>query len=450
MYTSYYKMSAKPFESRPDATFFWFGERHKEILSAIETGIYGNNGFQLLTGDAGVGKTILLRELLNGLGDGVQSAVIDNPRTDVLSLYNEICQGFGIEKEITSKVQFLIELSHFLKQIEERGIKALLVIDNAHRLDQELLEEVRTLSNIEKDDGKLLDVLLVGRSKFMVLLSLPRNRVVRQRLTYQADLAPLGKSESADYIRHRLGTVHCYDEIFPDDSLELIHKYSNGIPSRINDICERSLRSGAEKMLETIDVGVITDCIREQGGNGEDRNQLMEQKKIELPEENEEVLANEGGVIVIERLSDIPISEEQDKPPEKEDDVFISRDILFYGGFGLALLLVISVFFLTPKLPSSNWVKSPVSSTVIKNVEPEPETREVKIIVPGATSPGQSLGSIEFRAAKNKSASLQLADEKEHQYGTESAQPATKIATSPESTEKPQTTKIVLGNLVIK
>ena len=162
MYTSFYNLDKKPFEQNPDPAFLWLGDKHKEAFSALLYGILDNKGFLLLTGEAGSGKTILVKALTQSLEKDIEWAVIDDPRLDRVDFYNAIARGFGIEKPFTSKVQFLIQFSHFLHKVADEQKKVLLLVDDCHLLSQEMLEELRLLSNIERADAKLINIFFCG------------------------------------------------------------------------------------------------------------------------------------------------------------------------------------------------------------------------------------------------------------------------------------------------
>jgi len=354
MYKSHYILNKKPFEMRPDISFLWFGERQRRIMSAVQSGVLAGNGLHLVTGDAGVGKSALLQMLVGGLDKSVHYAVIDNPGSDTLFFFNAIAMGFGFEKEITSKVQFLIEFSDFLRKSDDAGSKVVLAIDNAQRLGQEMLEEIRMLSNIEKESGKLLNILLVGRSKFTAILSQPRNKIIRQRLTFRADMKPFNLQETGEYILHRLKAAGTEKNIFTPAAVQLIHKYSGGIPGRINTICEKLLVVGVDENLEEIDVDVVKNCIRQKGTVVNDKERGRKIKIQPGATENGETI---GGSAIQSRKN----------ARVRGSSVAIKRECLrvlgvlnnrsvFVGGVGLLLLLLGSAYYFLSTPPTSDQV----------------------------------------------------------------------------------------------
>jgi general secretion pathway protein A len=262
MYKAFYCLKSKPFEITPDPTFLWLGGKYKEALFTLRYGILENKGFLLLTGDTGTGKTTLINALTESLDRTVLSAVLSDPNLPRLDFYNAIAKGFGITKELTSKVQFLIQFSNFLHKAEEEKKKVLLLIDNCHQLSQELLEELRLLSNIEKADAKLINIFFVGQREFLDMLAQQANRAVRQRLALKLDLAPLTAPETDSYIRHRLKIAGSEERLFSDKAMHSIFRYCQGNPRKINRICDQALAIGGLRQRRSIDHKNIEECVR--------------------------------------------------------------------------------------------------------------------------------------------------------------------------------------------
>ncbi|MCP4343446.1 MAG: AAA family ATPase [Desulfobulbaceae bacterium] len=263
MYTSFYNLDKKPFEKNPDPSFLWFGEKHKEAFSTLLYGIEENKGFLLLTGAAGTGKTILVKALVKSLDKDVEWAVVADPIMERVDFYNAIARGFNIDKPFTSKVQFLIQFSHFLHKANEENKKVLLLIDDCHLLSQEMLEDLRLLSNIEKADVKLINIFFVGQPGFNDMLLQPKNRAVQQRLTIKSKLDSFDVDETDNYIRHRLKVAGTEEKLFSAKAVKAIHRFSLGVADRINAICTHALVSGSAKAMQTIDNKVIEECVQE-------------------------------------------------------------------------------------------------------------------------------------------------------------------------------------------
>jgi general secretion pathway protein A len=262
MYKAFFNLKSKPFEITADSNFLWLGEKHKEALAALRYGILENKGFLLMTGDSGTGKTTLIHALTKSLDDTVTWAVINNPNRERLDFYNAVARGFGIAKEFSSKVQFLIQFSHFLHKADDEKKKVLLLIDDCQLLSQEMLEELRLLSNIEKENAKLINIFFVGQNEFNDMLIQPHNRAVRQRLTVKVELASLTAGETEEYIRHRLKVGGTEEKIFSAKAMQIIHRYSMGIPKRINIICDHSLVTGSVQGKRNLDHKIVEECIQ--------------------------------------------------------------------------------------------------------------------------------------------------------------------------------------------
>jgi general secretion pathway protein A len=241
----------------------WFGEKHKEALATLEYGVLDNKGFLLLTGDVGTGKTTLINTLLQRLGEDVICTTVPDPGLEKMDFFNYIAAGFGIEREFQTKGVFLSYFKKFLLQAGETGKKVLLIIDEAQLLTQEMLEEIRLLSNIEKSDAKLINIFFVGQNEFNEILNREQNRAVRQRLTLNYNIDPLTPDETADYIKYRLEVAGAAHTIFDDAAIREIFIYSGGFPRRINVLCDHCLLSGYVKDQKIIDRAIVEECAKE-------------------------------------------------------------------------------------------------------------------------------------------------------------------------------------------
>ncbi len=263
MYTSFYNLDRKPFQINSDPTFMWLGEKHKEALAILKYGILDNKGFLLLTGDVGTGKTTLINSLLQSLSHDIISTTVPDPGLEKLDFFNYIAAGFGIEKQFLTKGTFLAHFRKFLIQASEEKKKVLLIIDEAQLLTQEMLEEIRLLSNIEKTDAKLINIFFIGQNEFNEILNRNQNRAVRQRLTLNYNIDPLTPDETGEYIRHRLTIAGATYPIFHEEALQEVYLYSGGFPRRINVICDHCLLSGYVKEKKTIDGSIVRECANE-------------------------------------------------------------------------------------------------------------------------------------------------------------------------------------------
>lgn len=260
MDTFYYNLKMKPFAVNTDPSFTWLGEKQQETLARMRSGIVDNNGFQLVSGAAGSGKTTLLQALTARLDKDIAWAVIDDPRLERIDFYNTIAGKFGVLESFTSKVQFLLQFSQFLHQAADEKKKVLLLIDDCHLLPQEVLEDLRLLANIEKAGVKLMHIFFFGRPECKDLLMQPKNRAVMQRLTHVAELSPLNITETGDYIRHRLKIAGTEEALFSAQAVQMVHRFAEGNPRRINALCDQALAAGAVQGAKIIDAKSIAAC----------------------------------------------------------------------------------------------------------------------------------------------------------------------------------------------
>ncbi|MBW2605192.1 MAG: OmpA family protein [Deltaproteobacteria bacterium] len=260
MYLSHYNLKEKPFQISTDPKFIWFGEKHREALAVLEYGVIDNKGFLLITGDVGTGKTTLINALLKRLGNDVIVANITNPILEELDFFNIVADQFNINQHFSNKSDFLIHFSRFLNDSYTKKKKVILVIDEAHKLDQGLLEQIRLFSNIERQDTKLINIFFVGQNEFIDIISDHQNRALRQRISINYHLEPLKESEVKAYILQRLNVAGLKENIFNDHAISEIHSFSNGFPRLINIICDHALLTGYVKEVKTIDQEIIREC----------------------------------------------------------------------------------------------------------------------------------------------------------------------------------------------
>ncbi len=263
MYTEFYQLKQKPFQISSDPSFIWLGEKHKEALATLRYSVIDNKGLMLLTGDVGTGKTTLINTLLKSLGKDVYYASVPDPRLELIDFLNYVGQAFHIDNNFESKGSFLIHFGWFLESVYKQKKKALLIIDEAQLLTQNLLEEIRLLSNINRDGNHLLNIFFVGQNEFNEILHRPENRAVTQRITLNYQIDQLSEEETALYIQHRLRVAGAAQPIFTVSAMKAIFRHSQGIPRRINVISDHCLLTGYTEGNVTIDEKIVEDCVRD-------------------------------------------------------------------------------------------------------------------------------------------------------------------------------------------
>jgi general secretion pathway protein A len=263
MYQTHFGLNRSPFSIEPDPEFLWMGEMHKEALAALRYAVLENKGFLLLTGGVGTGKTSLIRGLLADLSGDIALAVIPDPGMGPMELLNYLSNELGVAPSVGSKAGFLIQFKKFVAGVYGSNKRILIIIDEAQRMTNELLDEIRVLSNIDYDNRKLVNIFFVGQIEFDRLLSDPQNRALRQRITLSCRLAPLSPEETGAYIRHRLQVAGGGKELFSPGAVQEIFNFSKGTPRLINIICDRALISGYVRSLNVIESDLIRECAGE-------------------------------------------------------------------------------------------------------------------------------------------------------------------------------------------
>jgi putative secretion ATPase (PEP-CTERM system associated) len=245
MYKEFFGLRANPFNVNPDPRYLFLTRHTEEALACLTYGIQSRKGFVLLTGEVGTGKTTLINKLLEWLRlQQVATAFIFNSRMDVPQFLDFMMADFGIQCDTKSKSQILQRLYSWLLDRYRSGETAVLIVDEAQNLSDEVLEEIRMLTNLETFTEKLLQIILVGQPELEQRLRQPQLRQLRQRLTLRAKTHPLNLEETRSYIQQRLRIAGSNGEtIFDPDAMLALYRYSSGIPRVINLVCEHCLVS---------------------------------------------------------------------------------------------------------------------------------------------------------------------------------------------------------------
>jgi len=263
MYLTHYNLRIMPFGTSPDPRFIWLSEKHKEALASLKYGLQRNKGFLLLTGDIGTGKTTLINCFLNENDTDAIIASIRDPGLSIFDFFLLLSKEFNINIDFDTKGAFLIQFEDFLYNTFSEGKKSLLIIDEAQRLNQQLFEQIRLLSNIERQNVKLINIFFVGQNELHELIMNERNKPLRQRISVYYNIEPLTESETQDYIKHRLRIAGSQQEIFSSDAIYEIFSFSKGYPRLINTICDLSLLTGYVLGLKKINGKIVKECADE-------------------------------------------------------------------------------------------------------------------------------------------------------------------------------------------
>ncbi|MGA3179397.1 MAG: AAA family ATPase [Verrucomicrobiota bacterium] len=264
MYLDYYRLKEPPFNITPNPRFLFFSARHREAFNHLLYGIRERKGFVQLTGEVGAGKTTLCRALLEQLGPKFSTALILNPVLDADQLIKAIAMEMGLPVKGLDRLETVAQINRFLLQQVERGQDTVLIIDEAQDLTRELLEQVRLLSNLETDERKLLQIVLMGQPELRDRLNEHSLRQLRQRITVRYHLNPLRHAEVGRYIQHRLQVSGANGApFFTSPAVWRISRYSAGVPRLINAVCDKCLLAGFVRKSDKIDWSLVGLAIRE-------------------------------------------------------------------------------------------------------------------------------------------------------------------------------------------
>jgi general secretion pathway protein A len=265
MYKEFFGLRANPFNVNPDPRYLFLTRHTEEALACLTYGIQSRKGFVLLTGEVGTGKTTLINKLLEWLrAQQVPTAFIFNSRMNVPQFLDYMMADFGLPSETRSKSQILLRLYNWLLERYRAGETAVLIVDEAQNLPDEVLEEIRMMTNLETFTEKLLQIVLVGQTELEHRLKHPNLRQLRQRLTLRAKTHPLTAEESRAYIQQRLRIAGANgQQIFDPEALNAIHRYSGGIPRVVNLLCEHCLVSAFVDQHNTVTTNVVDAVARD-------------------------------------------------------------------------------------------------------------------------------------------------------------------------------------------
>lgn len=267
MYNDFYGFREAPFNITPDPRFLFFSDRHREAYNHILFGLRERKGFIQITGEVGAGKTTVCRALLEELGPQYRTALILNPCLTGDQLLRSILIELGLEGS-DDRVIALQRLNQYLLDQLAEGNDVVLLIDEAQDLSHDLLEQIRLLSNLETDQRKLLQIVLLGQPELREKLDDPGLRQLRQRITVRYHLAPLSRQEMEHYIQHRLQVVGANGRpSFSRWALGSIYRYSGGVPRLVNAVCDKALLCGYVEGDDHLTRRHVRRAVRELEGN---------------------------------------------------------------------------------------------------------------------------------------------------------------------------------------
>ena len=268
MYKAFFNLTRNPFDLTPDPSCFVPTKRHEEALAVLYYGVRQHKGFVVVTGEVGTGKTLLLRCLLGLLKESkdVSYAYLFNGRLTSTEFLQYVLADFGHPASGKNKADLLIDLGRYLVSRGSEKLTTVLIVDEAHHLSEDILEEVRLLSNLETDDDKLLQIVLVGQPELDKKLDSVGLRQLKQRIAVRTQLGPLDADETKRYIERRLqiaGADPDSSPLFSEEAVAGVYRHSRGLPRLINTLCENALITAYARRLPIVTPEVIEDVAKE-------------------------------------------------------------------------------------------------------------------------------------------------------------------------------------------
>ena len=277
MYKRHYSLIENPFLITPDPRFLWLGRKHQEALAALVEGIVRPEGLTVLTGDMGTGKTTLINALVNKLDEHSFIATLTHPTISRLEFFNFLAESFNFYKRFTTRIDFIKFFNSFLRTACKFSRRVFIIIDEAHRISKDILEEIyvfsnyemveeiRFISHIEKRYRNPLNIYLVGQNDLDAVLRSRKFTILNKKAKERYNLKPLTEIETEQYVNYRLKVAGAKREIFTNRALKTIHRISGGYPREINILCENALIAGYFKGVGKIKPRIIMKCAKRHG-----------------------------------------------------------------------------------------------------------------------------------------------------------------------------------------
>jgi general secretion pathway protein A len=277
MYTSFFGLRQEPFSIAPDPRYLFMSERHREALAHLLYGVRGGGGFVLLTGEIGAGKTTVCRCFLEQVPKRCNVAYIFNPKLTVTELLKTVCEEFRIPHSQASTQEnaetvkdYIDPINEFLLRTHAVGQNNVLIIDEAQNLSPDVLEQLRLLTNLETNERKLLQIILIGQPELRGMLARPELEQLAQRVIARYHLQALSPRETLVYIRHRLGVAGLQGALpFDRQAAQQVHRLARGVPRRINLLCDRALLGAYASGRRRVDRDTVNKAAAEVFDRGE-------------------------------------------------------------------------------------------------------------------------------------------------------------------------------------
>ena len=280
MYKEFFNLTEKPFSLNPDPTFLYLSKNHIRAQTMLEYGFHSQAGFTVITGDIGAGKTTLVNYLLEQEGEEVVIGVINNTHASFGNLMTWVLDAFDLEEPSPENAKKLRKFSEFVMDQYADGKRVLLVIDEAQNLSEETLEELRLISNINISTDVFLQLILVGQPELIEKLNDPRLTQFAQRIGVDFNLRAMDYVDTGKYILHRLKTAGSSKSIFTTDAIAAIFCFSEGVPRRINTLCDMALVYAFADERKSINANLIIDVIKDRNTSAVIRPTATQAKEV--------------------------------------------------------------------------------------------------------------------------------------------------------------------------
>lgn len=279
MYTEHFGLTHKPFNLVPDPTFLYLSPNHKKALTMLEYGLMSHAGFTVVTGEIGAGKTTLIRALLSKIDDDCALGLINNTHESFGELMTWVLDALEIESTATDNAGRYRDYINFVVEQHAQGRRVVLIVDEAQNLSVQALEELRLLSNVNIDSDIFLQLVLTGQPELIEKLNQPELVQFAQRIGVEFHLKALSYPETQNYIEYRLEVAGAKRKIFSNEACAAIYCYSEGIPRRINNLCDFAMVYAYADGKDEIDVALIQEMIRDKKSS-----RIVESKASENPD----------------------------------------------------------------------------------------------------------------------------------------------------------------------
>ena len=249
-----------PFQKETNKEFSWFGKNHLDALSALKNSVHNEDGFFLLFGKTGSGKTTLINDLVKILETNFIIAKVPNPNFECIEFFSFLAESLQINRKFTSKGAFFVHFNFFLKNVYSDNKRLIIIVDEAHRLNKDLLKELNFLSNIEINNKNMVSIILAGQEGLNALIEQQGLRWITEKVAYRYSLKPLNEQETDEYIKHHLISAGQKRKIFTSGAVREIYSLSKGNPALINIICDSALLTGYSRGVKEINSAIIKEC----------------------------------------------------------------------------------------------------------------------------------------------------------------------------------------------